>query len=137
MCLAFLHVLEMDCELIEGKQGGKLLYVRSEKMLYVSKGERSGSKIFVCYQTILTHKKRKDHSQHTPCTSCVRLLPNGTCVRVNAHNPHSKHPDHQITAADKKKVINMKEVCHNLKRSHPETAHRNPTRYIFQREIAK
>lgn len=127
----------MNCEFIDGKQGGKLLYVPSEKMLYVSKCERGGSKIFVCYQTILTDRKRRDHSQQVPCTSRVRLVSDGTCVRQNVNIPHTKHPDHQIIAADKKKMLNMKEVCHNLRENHPETAHRNPTRYIFQREIAK
>lgn len=129
----------MNCEIIEGKFGGKLLYVPSEKMLYAKKCTRGNdeTEIFECYQATLTDKGKKDNSDHVPCTSRVRLRPDGTCERVNSHIPHTEHDDHQLIAADKKKMINMKNICRNLKENHPENSSRIPNKHIFQREISK
>lgn len=127
----------MNCEVIHSKFGGKLLYVPSERMLYVSKGERNRVEDFVCYQTVLKGGNKKDNSEHIPCTSRVRLLPNGSCVRVNSNINHTNHPNHQLIAADKRKMHNMKQCCQSLKENHPETAFKIPNRHIYQREIAK
>lgn len=130
--------LEMNCEIIQGKFGGDLLYVPSEGMLYVFDGERSdGTRIFKCYQTVLTHPKKRDHLEHTKCNSTVRLLRNGKCERINKNVPHTVHPDHETLAADKKKMINMKAQCRYLRDNHPEDAHKIPNRHIFQKEISK
>lgn len=125
----------MNFEIIKGKRGGDLLYVPSEKMLYVFKVERNGSKEFVCYQTIMTDTKKKDHEEHIPCTSRIRLLSTDICERSSL--PHTNHPNHQIIADDKKKVAIMKQNCQHLRENHPEAAHKIPNRHIFQREIAK
>lgn len=127
----------MEYENLEGKKGGRLIYVPSEKMIYAFKISRSGQDIFECYQKILTDRKKKDCMDHLKCTSRVRLLPNGLCERVNVHIPHTKHNVHELIAADKKRMQNMKATCRTLQENVPESAHRIANRDVFQREIAK
>lgn len=127
----------MECELIKTKFGGEMLYVPNEKMLYVYDCTRNDKRMFVCYQTVLANKKKKDHSIHSKCTSSVRLLPNGSCERMNVHIPHTTHPNHEIIAADKRKTQSMKEKCEYLKVNFTEDAHKIPNRRIFQREIVQ
>lgn len=127
----------MQCEIIQSKFGGRLIYVPSERMLYSYKITRNGQDIFECYQTTLRHKNKKDVSNIIPCTSRVRLLPNGMCERVNVYIPHTKHVHHEMIAADKKKVVNMKSTCRILQENVPGNAHRIPNRHIFQREVVK
>lgn len=126
----------MNCEIIKGKFGSDLLYVPSEQMLYVLSIERNGNKEFVCYQTVLCDPKKKNQSSQLKCRSRVRLLPNGTCERMNVHVPHTDHENHKMLADDKKKVHRMKTMLNNLKENHPEDAHKIPNRHVFQREIA-
>lgn len=114
-----------------------MLYVPSEKMLYVLESDRNNIQVYVCYQTVLTHKKKKDHANHCKCTSSVRLLSNDKCERMNAYIPHKAHPDHEILAADKRRMQNMKQNCDYLRKNFPEDAHKMPNRRIFQREISK
>lgn len=125
----------MDGELLKTKFGGNMLYVPSEKMLYVLEEGRNG--VYVCYQTVLTHKKKKDRMNHCKCTSRVRLLPNGKCERMNVYISHNDHPDHEILAADKRRMQNMKGQCQYLKTNFPEDAHKMPNRRIFQQEMLK
>lgn len=127
----------MECDLIKTKFGGNMLYVPSEKMLYVKESDRNGVETYVCYQTVLTHKKKKDRLSHCKCTSSVRLLPNGKCERMNAYIPHNAHPNHEVIAADKKRMGNMKEQCNYLKTNFPEDAHKMPNNRIFHREMSK
>lgn len=128
----------MDCEIVKGKRGGDLLYVPSEKMLYVFDDERKdGTRVFKCYQSVLTHPKKSDHLNHIKCTSSVKLLENGKCERMNQYIQHTAHADHELLTADKKRMINMKMQCQYLKENHPEDAHKIPNRHIFEREISK
>lgn len=126
----------MNCEIIKGKFGGDLLYVPSEQMLYTSSKDRNSYKEFVCYQTVLTDRKKKNSSNQIKCMSRVRLFPNGTCERINVCVPHTAHENHKILADDKRKMQRMKTTLHNLKENHPEDAHKIPNRHVFQREIS-
>lgn len=126
----------MDCEIIKTKFGGDLLYVPAEKMLYSFKIERNHSKQFECYQQVLADAKKKDSANVQRCTSSVKLLPNGKCARVNIFIPHTKHTNHEMIAADKRKMNKMTDLCENLRINHPEDAHKIPSRHIFQHAIA-
>lgn len=117
--------------------GGEMIFVPGEKMLYVLKREGNGARSYICYQTVLTDRKKKDHSSHVECTARIQLLANGKCERMNIHIPHTAHPDHQMIAADKGKIQNIKDQCQYLKTNFPEDAHKMPNRRIFERAIAK
>lgn len=118
--------------------GRDMLYVPGEEMLYVWNATRNGADEFVCYQTVLTHNKKKDHSDHIKCFARVRRLANAqTCQRMNENIPHTRHSTHKILAEDKMKKEAMKEKCQYLKTNFPEAAHRIPNRHIFQHEIVK
>lgn len=119
--------------MMKSKFGAEILYVPSEKMLYMFDCERNGAKIFVCYQKALADPKKKDHLNHIKCTSRVRLNSNGTCERFNIG--HKDHPDHGGLVADKKIVSNVKEKCQFLVKNFPEDAFKLPNRQIFQREL--
>lgn len=124
----------MECEIIKGKYGGDMLYVPSEQMFYTFEAERKdGTKIFVCYQTVLT----RNDSNQIKCSSRVRLFPNGTCERMDLFLPHTTHPDHEQLVRDKKSMHTMKEQCRYLRETHPEDAHKIPNRRIFERVITK
>lgn len=127
----------MDCEIIKTKFGGNLLYVPCEKMLYVHTTDRNRVHVYVCYQTVLSDKKKKNHSNYCKCTSSVRLLSDKKCERMNIAIPHENHPNHEMLAADKRKMQNIKRNCQYLKENFMEDAHKVPNRRIFQREIAK
>lgn len=128
----------MDFELLKTQFGKHdLLYVPSEQMLYVWNRNRNGIDEFVCYQTVLADKKKKDHSSHKECFSRVRCLLNGKCERMNVFVPHTEHDSHRIYYEDKMKMAAMKEKCQFLASNFPEAAHRIPNRHIYQREIAK
>lgn len=127
----------MDYQIIKTQFGGEMVYVQDEKMLYVLKRDGNGAPSYICYQTVLTDRKKKDNSSHIGCTARIRLLANGKCERMNLHIPHTAHPDHQILAADKNKMQNIKERCQYLKKNFPEDAHTIPNKRIFQREAMK
>lgn len=127
----------MDFQIIKTQFGGDMLYVPSEKMLYVLKREANEVCSYICYQTVLTDKKKKNHSSHNKCNARVRLLEHGKCERMNALITHTAHPDHHQIAEDKIKMQNMKDKCQYLKVNFPEDAHKMPNRRIFQREIVK
>lgn len=59
----------MDYQIIKTKFGKDSVYVPSEKMLYVSKGRENE---YICYQTILSDRKKKDHDMHIPCSARIR-----------------------------------------------------------------
>lgn len=126
----------MDCEIIKTKFGGELLYVPEEKMLYTFKIERNDSKQFACYQTVLADTRKKDSGDIQRCTSSVKLLPNGRCARMNIRIPHTNHSNHEMIAADKRKMNNMIDLCENLKLNHPEDARKIPAKHIYQHAIA-
>lgn len=119
------------------KFGGELLYVPVEQMLYTFNAERNGMKEFVCYQTVLSDRRKKNSANAVKCTSRVKLMAHGKCQRMNENIPHTNHANHQMLAEDKKNMNSMTERCQNLRSNHPEDAFKIPTRHIFQHEIKK
>lgn len=88
----------MGYQNVKTKYGNEALYVPSEKMLYTYKGRKQE---YVCNQTVLKSQKNKNHVKHPGCTVRIRRLANGLCERMNANNPHSFHPDHEMIVTDK------------------------------------
>lgn len=51
--------LRMNYLFIQGSHNGnRLLYIKSEKRLYVEKCQRNDRRIFICYQTVLLKRKK-------------------------------------------------------------------------------
>lgn len=128
----------MECEFIKGfREGSNLLYVPSEKYLYRFKSKRNGIQEFICYQTIIDRTKKinpASNEDQLDCTARVRLLSNVLCER---RFEHVCHQNHEQIVREMNKTNNMKDVCQFIKQNLTEDAHRNPTKHIFQREIAK
>lgn len=124
----------MECQEIETKFGKKSIYVPSEKMLYVSKGRENE---FICYQTVLCDRKKKDHDEHISCTARIRLLSNGTCERQNIHVQHTCHPHHECLVSDKTLMASISRKAESLRNDFGIDAARIPNRHIFQREVAR
>lgn len=124
----------MEYQVVKTKFGKDSIYVPSEKMLYVSKGRDNE---FICYQTVLSDKKKKGHENHIACSARIRCLPNGTCERQNMYVNHSMHPDHADIVSDKKIMTNVIKKAKNLRADFPHDAHRIPNRHIFQSEVAR
>lgn len=130
----------MEYRWIRGFREGsrKLLYIPSQKLLYIFKTKRRGRAIYICYQSILSASKKqnqKKNEDHTSCTSRVRLLPDGTCEKMNMN--HTCHQNHEKIVRDMEKTNNMKRKCQTLKKDYPEVAHKISTRNIFQREMVE
>lgn len=126
----------MEYRWVKGfREGSCLVYVTSQKMLYVSKIERNGAKEYICYQTILSSAKKKGNSDiHPNCTARVRIQPGGACEVLSGHTCHGNH---ESILQNMDKINNMKRKSQQLKEDHEEDAHRIPSRHIYQREIAK
>lgn len=124
----------MEYQVIKTKFGKDSIYVPAEKMLYVSKGRNNE---FICYQTILSDKKKKNHEKHVPCFARIRCLPDGKCERQNILVQHTDHPNHEIIGSDKQIMNEVIRKTENLRINYPHDAHRVPNRHIFQREVAR
>lgn len=124
----------MEYQIVTSKFGKDHVYVPSEKMLYVSKGRENE---YICYQTILTDKKKKDHEKHLSCSARIRCLPNGKCERQNVFIQHTAHPNHERIVTDKQLMNEVLRKAENLRLDFPQDAHRVPNRHIFQRELAR
>lgn len=70
----------MEYQIIKTKFGKNSIYVPSEKMLYVSEGRENE---FICYQTVLSNRKKKGHENRNACNARIRCLRNGKCERQN------------------------------------------------------
>lgn len=124
----------MDYEIIKSKFGGEMLYVPSEKMLYVRESQRNDKQVYVCYQTVLAHKNKKEHTNNIKCRASVYLL-NNKCERMNMFVPHTNHLHHETLAGDKRRMQNMKEEGQYINVHFKEDAHNIPNRRIYQRNV--
>lgn len=134
-----MHLIYHCSQRIKGfREGSSLIYVPSEKLLYILKSKRRGKEVYICYQSILfVPKKRKQrrNKDQSSCSARIRLLQDGTCEKMNAE--HTCHTDHEQIVRDMNKTNNMKAKCQTLKNNHPEDAHKISARNIFQREMKK
>lgn len=100
--------VDMDYQMMKGKRGdSELLYVPSEKILYVKKVERNDCQVYICYQTILSAPKKKTADNfHPKCTARVTLDRSGTLTKNSIE--HTLHDNHDHIYADMKSVNNIK-----------------------------
>lgn len=124
----------MEYQVIKTKFGKDSIYVPFEKMLYISKGRPNE---YICYQSVLSDKKKKGHESHLPCSARIRCLPNGKCERQNVYVQHTAHPNHERIGSDKQIMNEICRKAETLRIDHPHDAHRVPNRHIFQREVAR
>lgn len=153
----------MEYEIIDGKRFNgnknkvsKLLWVPREKHLYVKKVTRNDKTEFICYQTILTNRKKKVRIDFTilyfkpifryffqslkntegvlKCTARAILHPDGRLIENSiTHTPHESHESlyHDILTANE-----IKNKCHVAKVTFPDSAHKISEKSIFYRELA-
>lgn len=119
----------MDYVFIQGFQSGTLLYVPSEKHLYLRKSSRNGIAYFVCYDTVIT---KKEKSKATCFARCH--IKEKTCTRNAA--PHTHH-DHEIIYNDLVSLNAMKNSCRLLAEKFPLSAKKIPIKEIFLMEMSK
>lgn len=127
---------------IKGHRGAELLYVPSEKCLYVKKNERNGKQYYICYQTILS-KERKikkgiaDNIDCSKCTARVFLNKRKQCWRNKI--AHTLHKDHQVIVEDLRSLDAMKRDCKMLKRNLaiPSASRKVNAREIYDKHMSK
>lgn len=127
----------MEYRLVKGFRGSDLVYVLSEKCLYVYKRTRNGAKHFICYQTVLSKPTKKPPARKEDrcnCKGSIKLDPDGS---LKVMSKHVAHNNHESIMKDMKKAERIKERCRTLRDDYAEDAHRIPAKHIFHREIAK
>lgn len=125
----------MEYCFIEGYKGGKLLYLKDEKHLFVRKSGENGEEVFICYQTILYKGNKNKQSEHLNCTARVKLDANKICTRNKI--AHTSHENHEIHFCDLETLNAIKENCQILQKIIPITAHKVSAKEIFLQEMAK
>lgn len=120
----------MDYVFIQGFQSSTLLYVPSEKHLYVRKSSGKGSVYLVCYDTIVS----KNEIHKTTCSARCQLKQK-TCVRTAA--PHTHHDNDEIIYNDLVSLNAMKSSYRLLAKNFPLSAKKIPIKEIFLMEMAK
>lgn len=121
----------MDYVVIKGFHSGMLLYVPSEKHLYVRKSSRNGTVYLTCYDTIIS---KNDINNEVFCSARCHLQQN-TCVRTEA--PHTNHENHEMIYKDLVSLNAMKDTCRLLAEWFPISAKNIPIKEIFLMEMAK
>lgn len=126
----------MEYEIIYGKRRNKmkscqLLYLPSEKCIFVKNNERYGKKEYHCYQRVLAANKKNDNS-HLKCNARAYIDSENVCTR-NGTN-HSEHESHDKIVYSFEKMNRIKEVCETVGAVLP--AHKVSTKQIFSTEIA-
>lgn len=107
-----------------------LVYVISEKSLYVGKGSRNECKTFVCYQTVLNGKDKKQNQ----CSARITIDKNDVCKRNKVQ--HSTHPNHENLFRDMETANSMKGLCKQLQELLGSSARKISTREIFNKKLA-
>lgn len=125
----------MEYCFIDGYKGGKLLYLKDEKHLFVRKSGKNGEDVFICYQTILAKGNENKQSTETTCTARVKLDVNKVCTRNKI--AHTEHECHEIHFRDLETLKAVKDKCRLLQSIIPITAHKVSMKEIFLQEMAK
>lgn len=115
-------------------KGGSLLYLISEKHLFVRKNKepKNGKVYWVCYDSIVVGADGKPGSCAARCTVDVN---NNQCWRNDTN--HSRHECHEITFKDLESLNAMKDHCRYLSTNFPFSAHKIPISEIYLTEMAK
>lgn len=125
--------MDLEYELLCGKRtDSTLLYIISEKNLYVKNSSKNGVQRYVCYQKIL----RKDpNKKDEPMCSARANVKDSKCYRNNV--PHSCHENYQHIHSDMLTGNQIKANCQQLREILGESARAINARKIFNQEIAK
>lgn len=127
-------IMELKYEFLTGKRtDSTLLYIPSEKNLYVKNSTMKGVQRYVCYQKIL--RKNSKNKDSTPLCYARITMKEGNCYRTNA--PHARHDDHQHIYEDMLTSNRIKSTCKQLREILGESARAIDTRKIFNQELAK
>lgn len=125
-----------EYELIRGlRRDSKIIWVPTDKCLYVRKESRRGCDEYICYQTILGDAKKKNILNIPMCTCRVKI-DIATGKLLPRKKSHTAHNDHELLYKDMKSknkitddVIAISEACKGL-------SIKVPINDIFTREIA-
>lgn len=121
-------------ELLSGKRTtSTLLYIPSEKNLYVKNSSMEGVQRYVCYQKVL--RKNPQLKDLTPICYARLSIKNGECYRNTT--PHACHDDHRYIYEDMVTANQIKNTCKQLHEILGESARAIDTRKIFNKELAK
>lgn len=146
----------MDYMFIHGShEGNRLLYIKTEKRLYVEKCKRNENRIFICYQTVLLKRKKVKYIcqcilfsknnrkisyqlvsgvDTTKCTARVTLHSNG--ILSSNIIPHTAHRDHECHFSDLNVKKNIMNKCRLAKELFPDSANKISSQFIFNRELS-
>lgn len=147
----------MDYIFVPGShEGNQLLYIMSEKRLYVKKCRRKSGTVFICYQTVLAKRKLLlffsklsnicfllvnyrykvvKHVDPVMCNARVTLHENG--ILTKNQKPHSSHENHECYFTDLRTRKNIMDKCKMAKEMFPDSANRISSQFIFNREMAR
>lgn len=123
--------IQRKYKLLHGKRrSGKkqLMYLPTERCLFVQNNERRGNREFQCYQRILSSN---DKSQ-TKCYARAQINNNNECFRNEVD--HSDHTDHRTILKSLRVINRIKDVCAKAGADLP--THKVSTKQIFYVETA-
>lgn len=119
---------KMEFCYISGYSSGCLLYLKSEKHLFVRKETKNNRTYWVCYDTI--------KSGAGSCKSrCIVDEKTKKCNRNDT--PHGAHENHELDFKDLVSLNAMKDHCRYLAQNFPYSAHKIPIKAIFMAEMIK
>lgn len=123
--------IQRKYRLLHGKRkSGKkqLLYLPTERCLFVQNNERRGNREFQCYQRILSSS---DKSQ-PKCYARAQIDKNNECFRNDVD--HSNHKDHKSILKSLTVMNKIKDICAKAGAVLP--THKVSTKQIFYVETA-
>lgn len=123
----------LQYEFVKGKRrGSTLLWLPSEKHLYVKKTKRPNDDVvYICYQTGLFKSNPKDHPD---CKARVTINAGAKCSRNSLR--HTEHTNHDIEFKDLETRNTIIENCISLNKMTISSANIS-ARELFTREVAK
>lgn len=123
--------IQRKYKLLHGKRKSgekQLLYLPTERCLFVKNHERRGNREFRCYQRILSSS---DKSQ-PKCYACARINNSNKCFRNDVN--HSHHKIHGTIFKSLRIINRIKDVCAIAGADLP--THKVSTKQIFYVETA-
>lgn len=121
---------------IKGFRGGNLIYIPEDRHLYVRRTTKAGRVYFVCYDTVLTKRLKKQEPNFQECGArCTLNESTGLCSKKASC--HRDHENHDVIFRDLQSLNTMKDKCRYLAENFPFSARRIPIKEIFLAEMAK
>lgn len=123
--------IQRKYKLLYGKRRSKkkqLLYLPTERCLFVQTHEKCGNRDFQCYQRILS----ASHKDQPKCYARARIDNYSECSRNDVN--HSEHNDHEEIFRSLRVINRIKDVCAKAGANLP--THKVSTKQIFYTETA-